>query len=131
MNAYKPAAAYHRYIKYQIIDLIIITQKYTQKYQPLVIDMVKSGKNHLENKTFILSVKYVTVPYFVKRVATLSLNIAVTLHNLPCYVIIMENYGKLITVFVRKKHSSQRARRPKLFHILLKSEVYKHLCWSN
>ena len=73
-------------IKYQIIDLIIIN---TQKYEPLVINMVKSGNYHFENKTFILSVKYGTIPYFVERVATLSLDIAVTLHNLKCYVIIM------------------------------------------
>jgi hypothetical protein len=49
-----------------------------------------------------------------------SLNIAVTLHNLQCYVIIMYNSVKLITIFVRKKwssHSSQRARQPKLLHI--------------
>ena len=29
-----------------------------------------------KNKTFILSVKYITVPYFIEWVATLSLNIA-------------------------------------------------------
>ena len=39
--------------------------------------------------------------YGTVRVATLSLNIAVTLHNIQCYVIIMQNSGKLITVFVR------------------------------
>ena len=66
----------------------------TQKYEPLVINMVKSGNDHFENKMFILSVKYGTIPFC--RVATLSLNIAVTLH---------------ITVFVRKKHSSKRARQ--------------------
>ena len=50
---------------------------------------------------FILSVKYGIVPYFIEWVATLSLNIAVTLHNLQCYVIIMYNSGKLITVFTQ------------------------------
>ena len=43
---------------------------------------------------FILSVKYRTVPYFIERVATLSLNIAVTLHNLQYYVTFWQiNYG--------------------------------------
>ena len=104
-------------IKYQVIDLVIIN---AQKYEPLVINMVKSRNCHFENKTFILSVKYGTVPYLVQRVASISLNIAGTLHNLQCYVIIMYNSGKLITVFVRKKcssHSSQRVRWPKLLHI--------------
>jgi hypothetical protein len=81
-------------IKYQIIDLIIIQQ--TQKYEPLVINMVKSRNSHFENKTFILSVKYGTVMYFIKRLAILSLNISVTLHNLQCYVIIMEHSVKLV-----------------------------------
>ena len=81
MNAYKRSAAFRK-----IIDLIIIN---TQKYEPLVINMVKSGNYNFENKTFILLVKYGTSLYFVERVATLSLNIAVTLHNLQCYVIIM------------------------------------------
>ena len=44
--------------------------------------MVKSGNYHFENEMFILSVKYRTVPYFNEWVATLSLNIAVTLHNI-------------------------------------------------
>jgi hypothetical protein len=82
--------------------------------------MVECEIYHLENKTFILSVKYVIVPYFIERVASLSLNIAVTLYNLQCYVIIMYNSGKLIMVFVRNKwtsHSLQRARWPKLLHI--------------
>ena len=82
--------------------------------------MVESGNYHFENKTFILSVKYGTVPYFIELVASISLNIAVTLHNLLCYVIIMYNSGKLITAFVRNKWtspSSQRARLPKLLHI--------------
>ena len=82
--------------------------------------MVKSGNYNFENKTLNLSVKYGTVPYFIEWVATPSLNIAVTLHNRQCYVIIMYNSGKLITVFVRKKqssHSSQRARRPKQLNI--------------
>ena len=72
-------------IKYQIIDFIIIK---TQKHEPLVINMVKSGNYNFENKTLILSVKYGTIPYFVERAATLSLNNSVTLHNLQCYVII-------------------------------------------
>ena len=80
-------------------------------------NMVISGNCHFENKTVILSVKFGTISYFVEWVATLSLNIAVTLHKLQCYVIIRVNSGKCITVFVRKKHSSQRARRPKLLHI--------------
>ena len=67
------------------------------------VNMFKSGNCYFENKTFILSVKYGIVPYVIERVATLSLDIAVTLHNLQCYVIIMYNSGKLITVFVRKK----------------------------
>ena len=78
--------------------------------------MVESGNYHFENKTFIISVKYGTVLYVIYRVASISLNIAVTLHNLQCYVIIMYNSGKLITIFVRKKYSSQRVRRPKLLH---------------
>ena len=74
-------------IKYQIIDLIII---YTQKLEAFGhFNMVKYGNYNFENKTFILSVKYGTIPYFVEQVATLSLNIAVTLYNLQCYVIIM------------------------------------------
>ena len=74
------ALSNHR-LNYNIIN--------TQKYEPLVIIMVKSGNYNLENKTFILSVNYGTFPYFVERVATLSLNIAVTLHDLQCYAIIM------------------------------------------
>ena len=64
MNAYEPAAAYHRSVRllYQIIDLIIIN---TQKYEPLVINMVESGNYHFENITFIISVKYGTVLYFI------------------------------------------------------------------
>ena len=51
----------------------------------------KPGNYHFENKTFILSVKYGTVPYFIERVASLSLNIAVTAHN---YVKFWQmNYG--------------------------------------
>ena len=60
--------------------------------------MVKSGNYNFENKTFILSLKYGAVPYFNEWVATLSLNIAVTLHNLQCYVIILYNSGQIITV---------------------------------
>ena len=88
MNAYEPAAAYHHPVRllYQIIDSITIN---THKYEPLVINMVKSGNYNFENKTSILSVKYGNVLYFIERVATLSLNIAVTLHNLQCHVIIM------------------------------------------
>ena len=92
MNAYEPAAASHRSVRllYQIsthkLNYNIIN---TQKYEPLVINMVKSVKYYFKYKTFILSVKYGTVLYFIERVATLSLNIAVTLHNLQCYVIIM------------------------------------------
>ena len=73
-------------IKYQIIDLIIIN---TQKYEPLVINMVKSRNDNFENKTFILSVKYGIVPYYIERVASIRINIAVTLHNLQCYFINM------------------------------------------
>jgi hypothetical protein len=66
MNAYEPAAAYHRSVRllYQISNhnLIIIN---TPKYEPLGINMVKSGNYHFENKTFILSVKYGTIPYFI------------------------------------------------------------------
>ena len=97
MNAYEPAAAYHRSARllYQISNHrlnynIIITQK----YEPLV----KSRNYQFENKTFILTVKNGTVPYFIEREATLSLNIAVTFHNLQCYVIIMYNSGKLISL---------------------------------
>ena len=43
--------------------------------------MIESGNYHLENKTFIISVKYGTVPYFIYRVASISLKILVTLHN--------------------------------------------------
>ena len=57
------------------------TKKNTQKYEPWVINMVKSGNYHYENKMFILSVKYGTIPHFIERVASLTLNIAVTLHN--------------------------------------------------
>jgi uncharacterized membrane protein YbaN (DUF454 family) len=92
MNAYEPAAAYHHSVRllYQIsnhrLNCNIIN---TLKYEPYVINMVKYRNYHFENKMFILSVKYGTVSYFIERVATLSLNIAVTLHNLQCYVIIM------------------------------------------
>ena len=115
MNAYEPAAATAQSdcsIKYQIIDLIIIN---TQKCEPLVFNMVKSGNYNFKNKTFILSVKYGTIPYLSNRWHPLLLHC--TTFNV---VIIMYNSGKLITVFVRKKwssHSSQRARRPKLLHI--------------
>ena len=37
----------------------------TQKYEPLVINMVESGNYHFENKTFIILVKYGTVWYFI------------------------------------------------------------------
>ena len=49
MNAYEPAAAYHRSVRllYQIIDLVI-----TQKYEPYVINMVKSRNYHFENHPF-------------------------------------------------------------------------------
>ena len=64
MNTYEPAGAYHCSVRllYQIIDLIIIN---TQNYEPLVINMVKSGNYHLESKLLILSVKYGTILYFV------------------------------------------------------------------
>ena len=97
MNAYEPAAAYHHSVRllYQISNHILNYNIInTQKYEPLFINMVKSGNYHFENKTFILSVKYGTVQYFIKRVVTLSLNIAVTLDKLQCYVIIMYISGK-------------------------------------
>ena len=56
MNAYKPAAAYHRSVRllyqisYNILNYKIIN---TQKYEPLVINMVKSRNYHFKNKTFI------------------------------------------------------------------------------
>ena len=85
MNAYEPAAAYHCSVRllYEIsnhrLNHNIIN---TQKHEPQIINMVKSGNYHFENKTFILSVKYGTVTYFIERVASISLNIPVTLHNL-------------------------------------------------
>ena len=62
MNAYETAAAYHHSVRllYQIIDLMN-----TQKYKPLVINMVKSRNYHFESKMFILSVKYRTILYFI------------------------------------------------------------------
>ena len=67
MNAYKPAAAYHRSVRllYQISNDRLNYNINTQKYEPLVIKMVESGNYYFENKTFILSVKYGTVPYFI------------------------------------------------------------------
>ena len=46
MNAYEPAAAYHRSVRllYQIRLNYNINN--TQKYEPLVIDMVVSGNYH-------------------------------------------------------------------------------------
>ena len=64
MNAYESAGAYHRSVRllYQIrLNYNIITQK----YEPYVINMAESGNYHLENKTFNLSVKHGTVPYFI------------------------------------------------------------------
>ena len=54
MDTYEPAAAYHPSVRLL-----------TQKYEPWVINMVESVNYHLENKTFILSAKYGTIPYFI------------------------------------------------------------------
>ena len=66
MNAYEPAAAYHHSVRllYQISNHIL-KHNNTQKHEPSVINMGKFGKYHFENKTFILSMKYGTVPYFI------------------------------------------------------------------
>jgi hypothetical protein len=65
MNAYEPAAAYHRSVRllYQISNHRLNNNKNTQKYDPLVINIVKSGNYNFENKTLIFSVKYGTVPF--------------------------------------------------------------------
>ena len=67
MNAYEPAAAYHRSVRllYQISNHRLNYNIITQKYEPLVIHMVESGNYHFENKRFIISVKYGTVRYFI------------------------------------------------------------------
>ena len=91
MNAYEPAGAYHCSVRllYQIIDLIIIN---TQKYEP-------AGGYHRSVRLLyqiidliIINTEMQAVGHcgrFMKRAATISRNIAVTLHNLQCYVIIM------------------------------------------
>ena len=76
--------------------------------------MVKSGNYNFENKTFILSVKYGTVLFVIERVATLSVNIAVTMHNLQCKI--LANYLRPL-LGINGLHTVQRARRPKLLHI--------------
>ena len=67
MNAYEPATAYHRSVRllYQISNHRLNYNIITHKYEPLIINVVEYGNYHFENKTFILSVKYVTVTYFL------------------------------------------------------------------
>jgi hypothetical protein len=42
-----------------------LSQTALSNHRPLVINMVESGNYHFENKTFIILVKYGTVPYFI------------------------------------------------------------------
>ena len=61
MNAYEPNGAYHRSVRL----LYQIRLNYNITHRNASLNMVESGNYHLENKTFILSVKYGTVPYFI------------------------------------------------------------------
>ena len=119
MNAYEPAAAYHRLVRLrnQIsnhrLNYNIITHRNTS-----LGSLIWSNPEPLISKQNVYSLSEIQNRSVFYRTGGIPNS------KYYCYIaqpsMLCHNSGKLITVFVRKKwssHSSQRDRCPKLLHI--------------